>query len=66
MLDRGGLNAYEKALAALRADTREWWEEKVGAEDNGPDYEDDYDNEPAPRIGSPDSKVFQPTPCSRW
>jgi hypothetical protein len=48
VLDRGGPNANEKALATLRADTREWWEEKVGgkwAEDEN-DYDDDYDDEP--------------------
>lgn len=54
VLDRGGPDAYERALAALRADTREWWDEKVSVEGDGTDYDDDYDDEPAPRY-TPDA-----------
>jgi hypothetical protein len=53
-LDRGGPDAYEKALAALRADTRERWEEKVRVEGDIADYDDDYDDEPVPRY-TPDA-----------
>jgi hypothetical protein len=49
ILGRGGPDAYEKALAALREDTRQWWEETVGVEEDGIDYDDDYADEPAPR-----------------
>jgi hypothetical protein len=54
VLDRGGPDAYEKALAALRADTRERWEEKVRVEGDIADYDDDYDDEPVPRY-TPDA-----------
>jgi hypothetical protein len=53
VLDRGGPDAYEKALSALRADTREWWDDKVSVEGDGADYDDDYDDEPAPRYTPP-------------
>jgi hypothetical protein len=42
ILKRGGQNAYERALAALRQDTRSWWQDILAGEDD-----DAADEEPA-------------------
>ena len=39
MLDAGNKNAYENAIAALRADTREWWEDILSR--NSEDFDED-------------------------
>ena len=43
LLEDGRADAYEKALAALRTDTREWWEDTLEVDPDG--YDDD--EEPA-------------------
>ncbi len=42
ILKRGGQNAYERALAALREDTRNWWQDKLAGDDD-----EDADEDPA-------------------
>ena len=39
MLDAGNKNAYENAIVALRADTREWWEDILSR--NSEDFDED-------------------------
>jgi hypothetical protein len=47
ILHQGGVGAYEKALAALRNDTREWWETSL--EDDPEDLDED-EKPPTPNV----------------
>jgi hypothetical protein len=61
LLGDGTQGAYEAALAALREDTREWWEKRLTWEAD--DYE--YDAEPYRPTGA-DLQGFLETEVNAW